>query len=102
MCVREARQSSEAAVRQEQLMKSLIDHEEEQRRSRQLADSAIRKDKVSSWRPLSSCYANLHMNVISIDPCLVLMVTVSMLSMYFFILLDFFRCVLRTPKYRCF
>ena len=63
MCVREARQSSEAAVRQEQLMKSLIDHEEEQRRSRQLADSAIRKDKVSSWRPLSSCYANLHMNV---------------------------------------
>ena len=46
LCIREARQAMDAAARQGELMKSLIDLEEEQRRQKQQADSAVRKDKV--------------------------------------------------------
>ena len=56
-------------------MKSLIDLEEEQRRNKLQADSAIRKDKVSSgiflifgcllFFPLSTVYMNLHIEVTS-------------------------------------
>ena len=45
-CCREARQAMETASRREELMQSLINLEEEQRRQTVSADSAVRTEKV--------------------------------------------------------